>query len=235
MPTSSAHMLTPVMSFVGWLNPRSVLDLGCGYGHWGTLLRQYLDHPWVIESGRPRWDRQIDAVEVWDGYHNPLWEFAYDRLVISDALDFLPKVPDAEYDLILCIEVLEHLPPEDGDRLLRHLRRTATHVLVTTPDQPVHQHDLCSNPHETHLSWWSWRALRRVGAVARLPAAGSTIAVFSNQPQQLEPWLRSVRLRTLGPLVPPRLRRFAQVALHRMGLHPGPPSLGTGPPIVRVE
>ena len=61
MPTSSSYILTPVVSFTSWLDPQSVLDVGCGYGQWGILLRQHIDYPWEIHAGIPRWNRRIDG------------------------------------------------------------------------------------------------------------------------------------------------------------------------------
>ncbi len=224
MPTSSSYILTPVLSFVSWLGPRSVLDVGCGYGQWGILLRQHLDYPWTIESTHPRWGRRIDAIEVWEGYRTSLWNFAYDHVVVGDALSVVRELPSGEYDLALCVELLEHLPPPRGRLLLGELRRVAAHLLVTTPDLPMAQGEIAGNPHERHRSFWSWTALKREGATARLPASGATVAVFSSRPHELRSWLRSRRLRVLGPLLPPRLRSLGQQCLAAVGLHPGAPA-----------
>ena len=88
MPTCSSYLLTPVVSFTGWLDPQSVLDVGCGYGQWGMLLRQHLDYPWQLHAGIPRWNRRIDGIEAWEPYRNPLWDFAYDKVVVKEATEF---------------------------------------------------------------------------------------------------------------------------------------------------
>jgi hypothetical protein len=235
MPTSSSYLLSPVISFMGWLNPQSVLDVGCGYGQWGVLLRQHLDHPWELHAGIPRWNRRIDGVEVWEPYRNPLWDFAYSTVVVKDATSFLSGVDSDTYELALCAEVLEHMEAQKGRKLLDHLRRVSRHVLITTPDRPLLQGEVCGNPYESHHAWWSWAALKEAGAVGRLPASGATVALFSKSPETLESWQRGIRLRALGPIVPAPARAAAQRILYHLGRHPGPPSSGIGPAVERAH
>lgn len=235
MPTSSSYLLTPVISFTGWLSPQSVLDVGCSYGQWGMLLRQHIDYPWEIHAGVPCWNRRIDGIEAWEPYRNPLWDFAYDNVEVKEASSFLSAVSSDTYELTLCVEVLEHMEVQTGRELLDHLKRVSEHVLVTTPDRPLLQGEVCGNPYETHRAWWSWSALKEAGAVGRLPASGATVALFSRRPEMLESWQRGIRLRALGPIVPAPARATAQRVLHRLGKHPGPPTGGGGPAIERVH
>lgn len=100
---------------------------------------------------------------------------------------------------------------------------------------PMPQDALLGNPYEKHDSWWSWRALKRLGAVGRVPASGSTVALFSSRPGEIAGWLRGARLRTLGPLVLHKVRRKAHVILHKFGLHPGSPASGEGPPVASAK
>lgn len=235
MPTSSSYLLTPVVSFTSWLNPQSVLDVGCGYGQWGMLLRQHIDCPWEIHAGIPRWNRRIEGIEAWEPYRNPLWDFAYDKVVVEEAISFLSAVNSDTYELALCVEVLEHMEAQTGRELLDHLRRVSRHVLITTPDRPLLQSEVCGNPYETHHSWWSYGALKEAGAIGRLPASGATVALFSKSPEMLESWRRGIRLRALGPIVPAPARAAAQRVLHQLGRHPGPPTAGSGPVVERVH
>jgi hypothetical protein len=230
MPTSSTYLLTPVMSFVGWLSPPTVLDVGCGYGSWGLLLRQHLETPWEFGERGPVWHRRIEGIEAWSDYRNPLWSYAYDRVVVAEAARHLQTIPDDSFRLALCLEVLEHLTPAAGTRLVRELRRVATHVVLSTPDRPMTQGKLCGNPFEEHKSWWSWRALQGQGAIGRLPASGSTVALFSKKPEMLRPWLHGLKLRSLGPIASPSLRSVGQRLLHRVHLHPGAPEYDGGGP-----
>jgi hypothetical protein len=154
---------------------------------------------------------------------------------VGEAISSLSAVGADIYELTLCVEILEHMEVQAGRELLEHLRRVSKHVLITTPDTPLLQDEVCGNPYETHQAWWSWAALKQAGAVGRLPASGATIALFSKSPEELEPWQRGIRLRALGPLVPASARATAQRVLHKLGRHPGAPAAGSGSMVERAH
>ena len=58
MPTSDMHNIVPILTIMQHLQPRSVLDIGCGFGKYGVLLREYLDiwherlEPKMVGAGR---------------------------------------------------------------------------------------------------------------------------------------------------------------------------------------
>ncbi len=71
MPTSDLHNIAPVISVMSRLNPRSVLDIGCGFGKYGVLLREYLD----VAHGRvdrETWEVRLEAIDAFAGYQNEL-------------------------------------------------------------------------------------------------------------------------------------------------------------------
>jgi hypothetical protein len=80
-----------------------------------------------------------------------------------------------------------------------------------------------------------WFALERVGARVRLPAAGTTVALFSEAPHELVAWIRAFRLRALRPVVPPGLPRGGQELLGGVGLRPGAKNRGNGPEIEELR
>ena len=43
MPVSIQFQITPCVSRIIGAQPKSVLDVGCGFGKWGYLCREYLD------------------------------------------------------------------------------------------------------------------------------------------------------------------------------------------------
>ena len=43
MPTSFHHHISKMVDWVVRLQPRSILDIGVGFGKWGFLCREYLD------------------------------------------------------------------------------------------------------------------------------------------------------------------------------------------------
>ncbi|HTU14262.1 MAG TPA: class I SAM-dependent methyltransferase [Solirubrobacterales bacterium] len=129
------------------LSPASVLDAGCGEGE--TLMRL-----------RP----ELPARPVGIDLNDESVRFAQERLPYADLrhsdvmnMDF----DDGEFDLVLCLEVLEHLDrPGDG---LRSIARVCRRDLVI------------SVPHEP---WF------RLGSLAR----GKYIRTWGNHPEHVNHW-----------------------------------------------
>ncbi len=69
----------------------------------------------------------------------------------KNALQLTPQAPlpfaDATFDIINCMEVIEHLPAEDGKRVIGELRRVIKPsgvLLISTPNYPVKRfYDYC--------------------------------------------------------------------------------------------
>jgi SAM-dependent methyltransferase len=96
-------------------NIASVVDLGCGVGTWLSVVR---------EAG-------IEDVLGLDGDY-------VDRNMLKIpqaqfiAADFREEIPvKRHFDLALCLEVAEHLPPATGDRLVEHLTELAPLVVFS--------------------------------------------------------------------------------------------------------
>jgi ubiquinone/menaquinone biosynthesis C-methylase UbiE len=61
---------------------------------------------------------------------------------------------DKTFDVATCIEVIEHLPKNNGFYLLNELERIAKKVIITTPNVSFKQEALDNNPFQKHLSRW---------------------------------------------------------------------------------
>jgi len=149
-----------VRSVVEPLGPDSVLDAGCGEGETLARLAGCLPQRVFGVDVRP------DSVE-----------FARRRLPSLDAslqsvyeLEF----EDGAFDLVLCLEVLEHL--ERPERALSELCRVSRSDLVL------------SVPHEP---WF------RVGTLLR----GRHLASLGNHPEHLQNWTRSGFAEFLEPRI----------------------------------
>jgi 2-polyprenyl-3-methyl-5-hydroxy-6-metoxy-1,4-benzoquinol methylase len=131
---------------------RSLLDAGCGPGIIGALCRLY---------------RRIDRLVGIDVYE-PYLERArrhdlYDELIRRSLTDLPLPFADGEFDVVTCIEVIEHLPRETGAALLAELERVGRRVVVSTPNWFFDQELLDGNPHQRHLSLWRERDFQRRG------------------------------------------------------------------------
>lgn len=138
------------------LAPARILDAGCGEGHVTAWLAGAI---------------QGAAITGVDGRGEALAEFRarnrHLRAVQAD-LTALP-FPDDTFDLVLCTEVLEHLP--NVQPVLRELSRVSgRHLFLTAPHEPFFRMGnlaagrylgrLGSTP--GHLSAWGRRGLLRV-------------------------------------------------------------------------
>ena len=161
MPTSNLHQISDIVELIVAADPHSILDVGVGFGKFGVLAREYLE----LLDGRAvygDWQRRIDGIEVFPGYLTGLHETIYDRVIVGDAAEILPGLPEQHYDLVLLVDIIEHFDRPTGREILRQCLRVGRNVVVGTPLEFFTQEGY-DNPHEQHLSLWSRRDLRSMG------------------------------------------------------------------------
>jgi len=165
------------MEMIITLNPKTVLDMGSGFGKFGVLCREYLE----LWDGRQKYDfkRRIDCVEVFQQYISPLHQYIYDNIYNKDILDIAPEL-DIRYDLVLLIDVLEHFEKEDGISLIETLLAKNECILISTPKKPTPQKDAFDNVYETHRSAWTPNELSNLGDTALVRDDVSWIEVISS-------------------------------------------------------
>ena len=146
---------------------KTVLDLGCGFGHWGHLLRTH------YFSDDPQKAARITGVDIHDG--NVAFcrrTGTYDELGCADALEFLARQPAAAFDTIIATELIEHLPKPSGEKLLAEVVRVAAKMaILSTPNweylRPGAMTMTGFNEHEHHVSAWRPSEFRRRGFTVR--------------------------------------------------------------------
>ena len=122
---------------------RSLLDVGCGRGIIGALCRIY---------------RGVDRLVGIDGFE-PYLEFSqqsglYDHTVLRNLNDTPLPFAAREFEVVTCIEVIEHLERSAGQKLLDELERIGYQVIVTTPNVHFQQSEYDGNVFQRHLSGW---------------------------------------------------------------------------------
>lgn len=126
-----------------------ILDVGCGVGVYGFMLRhRWQDTPVGFRQVRSfdRRDTRLDEPELISGcdltVHNARrasYHRSYDEIVLASA-DALPH-PDDYVDTVLCIEVLEHLEKTAALRALRDFERIARkRIIITVPRESLDSH-----------------------------------------------------------------------------------------------
>jgi predicted O-methyltransferase YrrM len=106
MPTSQFYQISDIVEFIVRTNPKSILDIGVGFGKYGALAREYLDQGERLYD----WKRRIDGIEVFEEYITDIQRFYYDNIYIGNAVEVLPKLEET-YDLIFSHRRSRAYPP----------------------------------------------------------------------------------------------------------------------------
>lgn len=124
------------------LNNLIVVDVGCGYGEWGALLRRKRGFFYLI------------GVDIWKPHLIKLRKTdIYDELIQVNA----PKLPfkDKSINVSLACEILEHLNKESGYELIKELERVSRDIVIISTPLNWPQENIYGNPYEKHLSEWT--------------------------------------------------------------------------------
>ena len=192
MPFSNSEQISPILAEITRLNPRSILDVGCGLGLYGVLCRIHLDLYHDIEfyrklDGSQPWNTQIDGIEGCENYTPFIPHWAYDNIHVGNALDILPNFSEGQYDLILILAMIEHLTQDQGMWLISQLKRISRAIILSVPKNWQEQR-IEGYPLETHRSHWTEQNLRDAGFTRFLPHWGAWLAVYGipHHPQPTE-------------------------------------------------
>lgn len=147
MPTSDLYNITSILTVVNNLKPQTILDIGCGFGKYGMLMREYLEL-WEERLNPERWQTKIVGIDAFEGYRNPIWDFVYNSVHIGDAEKILPTL--GSFDLILIADVIEHFDKENAINLLNFCLEKAEVIIISTPREFYAQGDSFGNNYEIH-------------------------------------------------------------------------------------
>ena len=173
------------------LNPKSVLDVGVGFGKYGVLCREYLD----LWDGREEYSqflRRIDGIEAFADYITPLHQYVYDNIYTKD-ISLVVDNLDYCYDLVLLIDVLEHLNKTDGELLLKRMLVKNKGLLISTPKKVGSQKNAFHNIYETHRSQWTKEDILGLGQTYFL-SDGKNFIAYVGKREQVEKLKRKLLL-----------------------------------------
>ncbi|RLE41358.1 hypothetical protein DRJ19_06070 [Candidatus Woesearchaeota archaeon] len=144
---SSSYLLDPFVITLLVKAGKSYLDVACGRGKWGYLITTSHKPPSFIVGG----DLDENCVK-WVKEHK-----IYDEAIVFDAR-FLP-FRDSCFDIVLVMEVIEHMGKRDGFKVLAEAER----VIVSTPLLGARYW----YSEEHHPSRWTVNDLRKKGYIVR--------------------------------------------------------------------
>ena len=154
MPTGNLLVAERAVTFAGTIEntPKTILDVGCGYGKYGVLLREYLE-------GNPL----VDGVEAWPEYiENHNLRGIYNHVYSDDVVN-LDNETLSLYDLVMMGDVIEHIEKEAA---LDLLSRIPGYVIIATPFDHFHT-DEGLPPTEAHVSHWTKDDFENTGRLDR--------------------------------------------------------------------
>lgn len=193
MPSSHWYQLNEIMELIIFTQPKSILDIGMGFGKYGFLSREYLE----LFDGREKyndWKRTIDGIEIFQNYLTSLNKMIYDKIYIGNALDILPTL-DKKYDLILLIDILEHFNYDDGIRLLKRCEQHGSNTIISTPRQFFSQREMFGNPFEVHKFLYKKKHFKIIKNKFFVSNTFSLIVYIGDKSEKLGKFLRKKRMR----------------------------------------
>lgn len=147
----------------------SILDIGTGMsGVVGLYFWDKLNIPRKVA---------LDIYKIRD--MPPSWETK-----IMNALDIPTVFGSQSFDVVQACEVIEHLDKADGWKLLHIMEETARKaILLTTPlgfqPRPASESLNPENPHQTHLSGWTYTELEQLGYSFPIPERESESRIIA--------------------------------------------------------
>lgn len=142
----------------------------------------------------------VDIFEPWLKQCQKL--HIYHGLVLADVTKLPFKA--RSFDIVLAMEVLEHLERETGQELLKAIEKIATkQVIISTPVGRYEQGALGNNPHQEHRAFWHPAELKHLDYKVRghgLRGFFGEKGLMSHIPQALRP-LGNILWVCAGPFV----------------------------------
>ena len=169
---------------------QSILDIGCGRGEPIRFINRHGQFFTVGADAFESYLRECQKGGTHDGY------------VLCDIrrLPFRGK----SFDIILCLEVLEHLEKEEGKQLINTMEEIASkQIIISTPLGEYEQHTYDGNPYQEHRIAWSPAELRELGYRVRghgISHLGGETGLVSRLPKILGV-LTNILYLLAGPLV----------------------------------
>ena len=179
MPTSDPHNINAVLTILTNLKPKRVLDIGCGFGKYGVLLREYLD-VWYERVRKEEWVTTIVGVEAYEPYHNQIQDYAYSKVYIGEAQSVLPTL--GEFDVVLIADVIEHLEQEQARELVRECFKHSPVVVISSPVEFYPQTAIYGNSYEVHRNLWTRDDFPAEVTIRTIRVVSCNVYVASREP-----------------------------------------------------
>jgi hypothetical protein len=145
--SSSSVFDANILPIIDCVNANKVLELGCGQGKLGALLKSA--------------NKEIELQAVQRMFSpddiNKLRSTGYQEIFDQDILDFFRKGFDNRYDLIIALDVIEHFLYSDILSIIDFSLYRARYMMLVWPS--AHPQDATSHSFDRHRSSFELRDL----------------------------------------------------------------------------
>lgn len=162
MATSRWEELPFIIDKLIEMNPKTILDLGVGFGKIGYNAREYLEC--LQGKVNPKqWEIIIDGIEIHQPYHQGSFQnIIYNEIHYNDIaqsgkfiISRMQELKIKQYDLITAFDIIEHFEKEKAIELLTNLKKIAKHIFISIPlGEGWWLKGTKENPYEEHKSQW---------------------------------------------------------------------------------
>ena len=204
MASSFPNQIPSIIFLLQKLKPSTVLDIGKGFGKYGFLIHEYvgIDNQKRINSKLSLAEQsniKIDAIEVDEDLILPHLNQIYSNIFFGDVFEVYENL--SQYELILMIDVIEHLDKKKALAMLNHFLAKGSKIIIATP-LSYFQQELYESEYEHHISHWVVNDFKKLGYVQYQKFESGAIYLLSNQ---------ELKIRGFGNSLIKKARRIARL------------------------
>ena len=194
MASSFPSQIPAIVFLLQQLKPKSILDIGKGFGKYGFLIHEYvgIDNQKKIDPSLTLAEQsniKVDAVEVDADLMLPHLDQIYSKVYFGDIFELYKNLP--EYEMILMIDVIEHLDKEKSIEMLRYFLTRNSKILIATP-LTFFQQEIYESSFEHHVSLWKAKDFKKLGCLEYQHSQGGAIYFLSNKKEKIRGFGNSV-------------------------------------------
>ena len=203
MASSFINQIPAIIHLVQKLKAEKILDIGKGFGKYGFLIHEYagVDNTKKLNPSKSLKEQSailIDAVEVDADLMLPHLTQLYTKIYFEDIIQLYKTLPS--YDLILMIDIIEHINKPKAIQLLKHLLMMGSKIIIATPIEFFEQ-NLYESEFEHHVSHWTKKDFIKLGYLNVQYFDAGAVYLLSNE---------KIDVRGFGSSWIKKLRRIAR-------------------------
>lgn len=211
MASSFYAQIPAIVYLMQQLKPASALDIGKGFGKYGFLIHEYvgIDNREKINPALTLSDLskvKVDCIEADADLMLPHLSQIYSQVYFGDVFKIYRELP--EYELILMIDVIEHLDKKAALEMLRYFLKKTSAILIATPLNFFEQ-ELYQSKFEHHVSHWQLKDFKNLGRVEYQFYDGGGVYLLSE---------KKIKIRGFGNSLIKKARRIAKVLRNEIHL-----------------